>query len=1021
MGSMRRKPIARVVLVVCALFTAILRAQASTLCSEERTEAVKIDRAACAALAPAVRNPGTMPLDQYEAKLTDYLSHYCYRDSEAGWRRDKGVRDTGPFVPRSNKLAWEKDYLGTHQPVLIWYSKEMYDWLKANRPEDGTDPKTPTPIPDGAMMVKEMYSAPAASCGSVPVAHLAPTKEGVAVMVRAAGAAHDGWFWGAMGWPGWAPDWPAAKDNPYPSLGFGQYCLNCHASAADNQTFASLRNIRGEMGEPLVFFIQNFAANSHWSTPSAPPTGGEAPAAAPAPPKENTAFTQFLAPPKAPPNFCLPWMLWTLVERIFGVSSMAAPQEVASLPSATYDNVWVAGRPAGADTHPQPATATQDPHGGLVTSDQCLGCHDAGATGLQFDMTEPSPDGKLLLNHSPYGSWRTSPMGMAGRDPIFYAQLASEVDKFHPQSTQLIEDTCFGCHGILGQRRFAVEGVDPGQCRSFSRSIVDAIPYPDDNPTAALARYGALARDGVSCQACHRIALGDADMSLPENNCAAQRQKLLNPDNRGFAKTFTGSFFVVPGDTVNGPFPDPKPKPMQNALGITPHEEPGIKSSELCGSCHTVHLPVLADGKTLGRFYEQTTYAEWAFSGYRAGTLYGGALPSGAGDHPRSCQDCHMPSAEPDGTPFLSKIAGIQEFSNFPQAEHVLGPQDIDLKPREGFAKHVLVGLNMFLVEMAQQFPSVLGLRTVDPMLAQKGLDPLEYTKAAMIDQAGPRTAAIWIGGAAIERGVLSATVTVTNNTGHKFPSGVGFRRAFIEFEALDADGTVLWASGRTNGAGIIVDADGNPIPGELWWNNECSTRLPQAYQPHYQTIERQDQAQIYQELVTAPQAQTTSCEGGAATGQLTTSFLSICGVLKDNRLLPHGYLPLAERVAIATQLGADKALPEKAGKALAEQAGAHGTGDDPAYEPKEGYSLNGSQSVAYRIDLSHLPQRPTTLQATLYYQAIPPYFLQDRFCTSTSDDTRRLYQLTSQLDLNGTRAAGWKLKVVTTGRVSLH
>ena len=46
-------------------------------------------------------------------------------------------------------------------------------------------------------------------------------------------------------------------------------------------------------------------------------------------------------------------------------------------------------------------------------------------------MTTPGPE-NLLVNLSPYGTWRTSPMGLAGRDPIFFAQLASETQTFHP-------------------------------------------------------------------------------------------------------------------------------------------------------------------------------------------------------------------------------------------------------------------------------------------------------------------------------------------------------------------------------------------------------------------------------------------------------------------------------------------------------------------------------------------------------------------------------------------------------------
>ena len=74
----------------------------------------------------------------------------------------------------------------------------------------------------------------------------------------------------------------------------------------------------------------------------------------------------------------------------------------------------------------------------------------------------------------------------------------------------------------------------------------------------------------------------------------------------------------------------------------------------------------------------------------------------------------------PSAFPYQSKIATIQEYSNFPQAEHTLPAQEIDLPVREGYARHTLVGLNLFLIKMAQQFPQLLGIRTEDPMLTAK-------------------------------------------------------------------------------------------------------------------------------------------------------------------------------------------------------------------------------------------------------------------------------------------------------------
>ena len=56
----------------------------------------------------------------------------------------------------------------------------------------------------------------------------------------------------------------------------------------------------------------------------------------------------------------------------------------------------------------------------------------------------------------------------------------------------------------------------------------------------------------------------------------------------------------------------------------------------------------------------------------------------------------------------------------------------------------------------------------------------------------------------------------------------------------------------------------------------------------------------------------------------------------------------------------------------------------------------------------------------TLYYQATPPYYLQDRFCTSQSQDTKRLYFLAGNLNLTRTPAQDWKLRLVTTGPVPI-
>jgi hypothetical protein len=631
-------------------------------------------------------------------------------------------------------------------------------------------------------------------------------------------------------------------------------------------------------------------------------------------------------------------------------------------------------------------------------------------------MTEPGPDDKLI-NNSPYGTWKGSPMGLAGRDPFFFAQLASETETFHPESRRTVEDTCLGCHGVQGQRQFATDRhAETGTCEPFGRDALKAVPFQADNEVRALAHYAALARDGVSCTTCHSMVLGKAAtaaaQSQPQNACIDARQERTNPGLSGLARTFTGNFLLGAPGKLYGPSREPKQKPMTNATGMVPEHSTHVTSSEICASCHTVHLPVLHRGQTIARTYEQATYPEWAFSAYRTGTTPDGALPLGAGAKAQTCQDCHMPRRDAFGIPFQSKIATIQEYSNFPQAEHTLPPADIDLPVREGYARHTLVGLNLFLIKMAQQFPQLLGIRTEDPMLtAKRGVDPLTTTENAMLYQARHRTANVSVDEVKRDRTTLTANVTITNMAGHKFPSGVAFRRAFIEFSVLDARDRVLWSSGRTNANGVIVDQRGNPIAGELRWRADCSARINPAareHQPHHQVITRQDQAQIYEELVAKPAdvAQPVCGHGAKPAGELTTSFLSICAKVKDNRLLPAGFLPIDDRIAIADALGANHEL--------AEDVGPVEVGDDPDYR------TGGSDTVAYRIPLAQLTGRPTAVRATLYYQATPPYYLQDRFCTSRSDDTARLYYMAGRLSVAATAIKDWKLMVGTSAQIDI-
>src|SRR5262249_17817306 len=141
--------------------------------------------------------------------------------------------------------------------------------------------------------------------------------------------------------------------------------------------------------------------------------------------------------------------------------------------------------------------------------------------------------------------------------------------------------------------------------------------------------------------------------------------------------------------------------------------------------------------------------------------------------------------------------------------------------------------------------------------------------------QARERTARVDVGAVTTSTGQIRADVTVTNLAGHRLPSGVGFRRVFVELVVEDDQGRVGWSSGRTNQPGVIVDGEGRPLPSEFFETyTDAQGRLQQRSQPHYEVITSQDQVQIYEELVRD------------ANGRFTTNFTRRFAIVKDNRLL---------------------------------------------------------------------------------------------------------------------------------------
>lgn len=965
--------------------------------------------------------PSSFPpskLPDFQARVKTFLTSGKYR--EMHWCEDKTLRDTGPFI---NGVSY-----GVHPAVKIYYSPSVINWLLRKN--------TDAAIPDGAMIVKEQYSPPAARYQL----QAPPPAKGWTIMIKDAKGAKDGWYWGEF----WDTQCMDNNNPPFavPYAGFGLYCLRCHASAEKEHTFSYARNIKGFPGEPDSYFV-----DLSWASAPAPHP------ASPAPPCGEPAASDIGEPTGG--HTALPLDAARQLELLRQSSASAAAAanpdqkflafynsispvplgKVRNIPGETFDHVFP--QDLGSQAQPGPSPNPNQ----FLTSDSCMGCHSGGTYGnvMLYSGAKQADGSTPMMNVSPFGEWRWSPMGLAGRDPIFYAQLDSEIAfvksffKNDPakvaEKIKAINNTCFKCHGVMGKRRLDDDhgGTDKGNFEpDFVYTTYDTQPQPTDKQAYI---YGALARDGVSCMACHRIVEDKPTKTQPD------------PLKNFLENKITGNFTTGKADELFGPFEDTKivTDPMNNSLGIKPKHDPYIKSSRMCGNCHTINLPLM-DNPTLNPdkpHLEQLTYLEWLNSGYQN--------EFGSNPRARTCQDCHMETKyrNAKGTlsvPLIQQPIAFIEDDQYPQTGNRLNADKIHVRFRDkGFARHQLQGLNVSLLEMFRQYMSgypsngstipanaILGVRQNDYM---SGLDDLSTAIDAFVEQAQNSTAEVSLSPVTVSNQKLIADVLITNKTGHRLPSGVGFRRAFLELQVIDnSTGRAVWCSGCTNELGVIMNGGGDQsqrLPSELFdvyedgskpanhdYPAPCNANYlpginPQYYQRHFfwdlvkgtgVAITRQDQVQIYEELNLNNQC------------ALTTSFIRRDYQLKDNRLLPYGW----------TSTGPLR--PDKTPYIPAEFL--HEThpvkvGNDPAYA-----NGSGSNVVRYEVTLPKgLNPNNLTVKATLYYQSIPPYYLNDRFKQAPNEPaTQRLYYLTSNLRTQGTPIENWKLEIASGSQaVTVH
>ncbi len=359
----------------------------------------------------------------------------------------------------------------------------------------------------------------------------------------------------------------------------------------------------------------------------------------------------------------------------------------------------------------------------------------------------------------PAFNWRGSMMAQAARDPLYLACLAI-ANQDAPESG----DLCIRCHapdGWLNGRSTPTDG--------------SALNNND--------------RQGVQCDFCHKLVkptpLGTNPYPGDSNYLAmtyAQDQSYLSILTHIPPTSANGMYVADANNAKRGPYTDAA---ARHQVFYSPFH----RDAAICGTCHDVSNPAFTRG-TDGRYWPnefgapapsfelntlfpiERTYSEWRMSAYN--TPLGIYAPQFGGNrqYVSTCQDCHMR----DVTGYGCNKSGAPLRTDLPL--------------------HDMTGGNTFISGLVGQlFPSEVNSAALAAGV-QRALGMLQL--AATLEAS------------ATDQGTSSLIrVRVTNETGHKLPSGYPEgRRIWLNVQAYDALGGLVYESGRYDPATAVLDHD---------------------------------------------------------------------------------------------------------------------------------------------------------------------------------------------------------------------
>ncbi|MFN8544941.1 MAG: multiheme c-type cytochrome [Candidatus Binatia bacterium] len=347
------------------------------------------------------------------------------------------------------------------------------------------------------------------------------------------------------------------------------------------------------------------------------------------------------------------------------------------------------------------------------------------------------------VDNEPYATWSGSLMAHAGRDPLFRAQMATA-----NQDAANVGYFCMRCHVPMS--------IVSGHANQPDGSTLDATDL-----------------DGVSCHFCHAMV----DPIYKPGVSPAGDQAILAGLTAVPAHYGNAMFVLDPTGTRRGPYDEP----MARHAWIW---SPFHRSGDMCGTCHDVgnvettltpegtyrYNPLDQPSPTEDlhqQFPLERTYTEWKLSAFANGGVdMNGRFGGDATRVIETCQDCHMPRYEAQGC--------------------------FEAMARPDLARHDFAGAAAPVLDL------IAAHYQGDPDVDQAAIARARAKAVSMLQRAASL---------ALRQDAGDLVVRVTNETGHKLPTGhIEGRRIWINVRFLSPTGALVAEHGGYDTATATLD-----------------------------------------------------------------------------------------------------------------------------------------------------------------------------------------------------------------------